>query len=145
VREAVRRGDEVQFTVFRPNQLAPERWSKLLAFAHLAQRRPDAPAGTPDPITLVQEQAQALLGSDLAKYRQLSEDAGQPIPFEGQLTFIPEVDGVKFDPPRASILWVDDVQRVEFRMRPSAQLAGSCGCQPPTRQECRTNEPRVRW
>jgi hypothetical protein len=117
-------GDDVQFTVYRPASLAPARWSKLLAFAHLAHRRADAEPRAPDPIETVQQQAEALLGADLARYRQLSEDAGQPIPYEGQLTFLPDVPDVAFDPPSASFRWVDDVHRVEFRLRPDAKLAG---------------------
>ena len=123
--EAVSQGDDVQFTVFRPNEVAPARWSEMLAFAHLASKRPNAASDSPEPLEVVEKQAQALLGQDLARYRQLSEDAAAPVPYEGQLTFLPEVTGVEFDPPSASFRWIDDVHRVEFRLRPAAGLAGT--------------------
>ena len=37
--------DEVQFTVFRPKIVRPGEWYPMLAFAHLAERRLDSPAG----------------------------------------------------------------------------------------------------
>jgi hypothetical protein len=35
--------EDVQFTVYRPRAVVPERWYTLLAFAHLAAKRGDAP------------------------------------------------------------------------------------------------------
>jgi hypothetical protein len=49
--------ENVQFTVYRPNAVRPEVWYPLLAFAHLAERRPDAPPGQPDPLEQVREMA----------------------------------------------------------------------------------------
>lgn len=119
-----RHGDDVQFTVYRPASIPAACWCKLLAFAHLAQRRPDADPASPDPYDTVRRQAEALLGAEATQYRALSEDASQPIPYEGQLTFLPHVPGVEFDPPRASFRYVDDVHRVEFRLQAGATLAG---------------------
>jgi hypothetical protein len=44
-----RSDDNVRFTVFRPPGMAPQRWNPLLIFAHLGERRPDAPPDEPDP------------------------------------------------------------------------------------------------
>jgi hypothetical protein len=116
--------DNVQFTVFRPRRLRPMQWSKLLAFAHLAEKRPDAPPGSLDPLQQVQQQAQALLG-DAGAYRTLSEDASQPIPLDARLTFVPTAPDLEFEPERAAIRWLGDVQHAEFRVRAPARLAGS--------------------
>ena len=51
--------ENVQFTVFRRSAIQPEHWYPLLCFAHLAERRPDAP-DEPDPIEVVQEQARQI-------------------------------------------------------------------------------------
>jgi serine/threonine protein kinase len=48
--------DNVQFTVYRPGMVVPGRWYDLLAFAHLSERRPDAP-DEPDPVEEVRRQA----------------------------------------------------------------------------------------
>jgi hypothetical protein len=47
----------VQFTVFRPDAIEPNKWHPLIAFAHLSEKRPDAPADEPDPLEEVQRQA----------------------------------------------------------------------------------------
>jgi hypothetical protein len=61
--EAARRLDEhVQFTVYRPRRVAPDTWCTILAFAHLAGRRADAPPSDPDPVEEVRRQAHQVLG-----------------------------------------------------------------------------------
>ena len=37
--------ENVQFTVYRPRAIRPGLWYPMLAFAHLAERRPDSPTG----------------------------------------------------------------------------------------------------
>ena len=61
--------ENVQFTVFRRSAIQPEHWYPLLVFAHLADRRPDAPPDEPDPIEEVKAQARQLLGDDMGKFR----------------------------------------------------------------------------
>jgi len=43
--------DDAQFTVYRPQTVAPMKWATLLAFAHRAKLPPDAPEDEPDPLT----------------------------------------------------------------------------------------------
>lgn len=118
------RADDLSFTVFRPRALAVNAWTRLLAFAHLSEKRPGAPADAPDPLSQVRAQAQALLGEDASQYREAREDAGQPIPFEGQLTFLPYMPGVEFDPPQHTFRWLTDIHRAEFLMRAAPALSG---------------------
>ena len=116
--------ENVQFTVFRPKTLAPSHWYPLLAFAHLSERRSDAPADEPDPSAEVARQAAALLG-DTSAYQQASEDSSQRVPREGEITFVPSVPGVEFNPPAQSFFWTESVHRAEFRVR--AQAAPPAG------------------
>ena len=113
--------ENVQFTVYRPRILEPGKWHPLLAFAHLSERRPDAAADEPDPTAEVAQQASSVLG-DLSAYRQASEDSGQGIPRDGEITFVPSVPGVDFNPRTQSFLWTESVHRAEFRMRAQAAL-----------------------
>lgn len=46
------------------------------------------------------------------------------MPKGGELLFLPEVEGVEFNPPRHTFRWVEDVHRVDFRMRASSGLSG---------------------
>lgn len=113
----------VQFTVYRPATLEPGHWQTLLAFAHLAERRPDAEADEPEPAAEVARQATALLG-DLTGYREHTEDSLQAVQRDGELTFVPYADGVEFNPPRRSFLWTETVHREEFRLRAHAAMTG---------------------
>ena len=51
----------VQFTVYRPAAIVPNKQYTLLAFAHLSKRRADAPPDEPDPVKEVQRLATKIL------------------------------------------------------------------------------------
>src|SRR5574338_385525 len=116
--------ENVQFTVFRRPCVQPGRWYPLLAFAHLAERRPDAPADDRDPVAEVQAQAAQVLGPDISQFRSSTEDSASPVMREGELRFVPLVEGVEFNPPEHRFLWTESVHREEFRMRASGALDG---------------------
>ncbi len=117
--------DDVQFTVYRPRVIRPDRWYPLLAFAHLDERPADAEDSALDPLEEVQRQAEQLLGSGLWKYQMRTEDSGQAIPREGEITFLPQVPGVEFSPQSHTFTWVDSVHRKRFALRASARLDGT--------------------
>ncbi len=116
--------ENVQFTVFRPKAVVPERWYPLLAFAHLTERRADAEADEPDPVQEVARQAKQILGEEEGNYLSLVEDSGQGIPRSGQITFVPDMPEVQFNPPRATFEWLESVHRQEFRLRAPRALDG---------------------
>jgi len=116
--------DDVQFTVYRPKTVKPLEWKPLVAFMHLAERRPGAPASEPDPIEQVLRQAQTLLGANAAEYRNISADARQGIPKESEITLVPDVPGVSFNPRARTFRWEKDVHREEFDLRADASLDG---------------------
>jgi hypothetical protein len=72
--------DEIQFTVYRPKTVQPGEWYPMLAFAHLGERRPDAPKDEPDPIARVRAQAEQFLGSSASDFRDISVDSRQAVP-----------------------------------------------------------------
>jgi hypothetical protein len=114
--------ENVQFTVYRRSAVRPEVWYPLLAFAHLAERRPDAPPGHPDPLEQVRDLAIQALGEDAGYVRV---DAGAGVPREGQLTFVPFVDGVDFNPRSQTFEWQEDVHQQNFRLKARADTVGS--------------------
>jgi hypothetical protein len=116
--------ENVQFTVYRPSAVQAEVWYPLLAFAHLAERRPDAPPGQPDPIEQVREMAVQVLGEEAA-YGAPRVDARGGVPREGQLTFVPFVEGMDFNPRSQTFEWQEDVHQQNFRLRARADTAGS--------------------
>ena len=116
--------ENVQFTVYRPQEIAPGSWYSFLAFAHLAQRPPDALPDDPDPREVVRAQAGALLGHSTANYSPLVQDATQAVPRESELTFMPELEGVEFDPPQRTFYWCQSVHREAFLLRAKPGVAG---------------------
>lgn len=116
--------ENVQFTVYRPNAVLPEVWYPLLAFAHLAERRPDASPFEPDPLEQVRRLAEQVLG-DEAAYGAARVDAGGGVPREGALTFAPFVEGVDFNPRSQTFEWREDVHQQNFRLKVRAETLGS--------------------
>jgi serine/threonine protein kinase len=112
--------NDVQFTVYRSSSVPPLQWRPLLAFAHRSQRTPDEP----DPVAEVKRQAKALLGEQFAQYDELRQDSSQSVQHGDEITFVPQVDGVEFDPPRRSFKWRRSVHREEFQLRAEQRLVG---------------------
>ena len=117
--------ENVQFTVYRPRAVRVGAWYPMLAFAHLAERSPDAPPDQPDPVDRVKAWASQILGSDVADYASPTSDARGAIPRESELTFVPEIDGIEFNPPRRTFQWLEDVHKEEFRLRAGPNVTDS--------------------
>ncbi len=117
--------DEVQFTVYCPKRIRPKHWYTILAFVHLADRRPDAPAEVPDPITQVRAQAEGLLGPTAKDFRNTTIHATQAIPQGAEITLLPDVPGIEFNPERRVFRWMKDVHREEFDVRAPAGPDGT--------------------
>jgi hypothetical protein len=116
--------ENVQFTVYRPRRMPPETWCPVLAFAHLAERRTDAPEAAPDPLEEVRRQAQQVLGDRVAGYADTTQDSGEAIPREGEITFVLEAPDLEVNPRQRSFRWLEDVHREEFRIRALRALDG---------------------
>jgi TIR domain/Divergent InlB B-repeat domain len=111
-----KRLDDVQFTVYRPRAISADRWYPLIAFAHLTGPLPGDPAA-PDPLEEVQRQAERILDRRAADYRPVSADSTHQIPRSAELTVVPRLDGVEFNPSRGSFRWEQPVHKAEFQLR----------------------------
>ena len=116
--------ENVQFTVYRPKAIVPQKWFSLLAFAHLSEKREDATEDEPDPVAEVRQQAEAILGEQAADYQNLTQDTLQAIPREGTITFVPTMPGIEFNPPSRSFTWEESVHREDFRLRTNGRHVG---------------------
>lgn len=116
--------EDVQFTVYRPKTVRPAEWYDLYAYAHLEDLPDDADPSEPDPKQLVKRDAEKRLGAKVKDYKETTEDSSQAVPREGELTFVPEMEGVEFNPPRLSFRWCERMHRAEFRLRAIAALDG---------------------
>jgi hypothetical protein len=116
--------ENVQFTVFRPSTIQPERWYPLLAFAHLSERRADADPDEPDPIAEVQAKAGRALGDAIAEFRGVTQDSTHAVMRDGELRCVPRMKGVEFNPPERRFLWTESVHQEDFRIRAQASMDG---------------------
>lgn len=116
--------ENVQFTVFRPRIVEPEWWYDLLAYAHLGEKRPDAPPTELDPYLRVTDDAKAYLGSAFETFSSLRQDSLHVVPKYGEITFAPEVPGVEFNPPTRTFRWLESVHREDFRFRAESSQDG---------------------
>ena len=117
--------ENVQFSVFRPKVVQPEDWYDLLAAAHLEEKRPGAPEEEPEPIEKVRGKVAQILGARVREYKETTQDSTQAVPRGGEITFVPEMENVEFNPPRQTILWKEDEYVVPFRFCASAELDGT--------------------
>jgi hypothetical protein len=117
--------ENVQFTVYRPRAVASETWSRLLFFAHLDALPGDADRDESDPLEQVEETARRELGDEVRSFRETVQDSLAALPQEGEVTVVPEMDGVRFSPASVTFLWLDSVHWHEFRMKAAARLSGS--------------------
>lgn len=118
--------ENVQFTLYRPATLTPGRWHRMLVFTHL-DAAPDQSLEQTTPAQEVTERAQRILADELENYRQLAADSQFPIPRESEITLVPDIPQITFNPPRRSFTWAADlrVHDESFLVRAPDRLAGS--------------------
>lgn len=116
--------ENVQFTVYQPETVAPARWHTLLAFAHLSKRRPDAPPDEPEPLAEVKRLAARVLADQPTEYDAVKQNSLHAVPQKGEITFVPEIAGCEFNPSHQSFSWEKSVHKVEFEMRAGVSLDG---------------------
>lgn len=105
--------EPVRFTVYHPPELVPGRWGKLLAYVHLADALDD-----------VERDRERLLAGEPGGHRRRSEDAVVPIRRESLVRVVPELPGCRFNPPEASVLWLEDWHCASFRVQAHPDAPG---------------------
>jgi len=100
------------FTVYHPMKVTPERWYSLLAYVHVP--------GVAEAVDLDSRRTRR----ETAAVDVSASEAAGPVETGSPIVVVPELDGCEFNPPEVEILWLEDWQRVEFRLRASAGVAG---------------------
>jgi hypothetical protein len=116
--------DDVQFTVYRPTAVKPLEWYTLLAFTHRSTLPADAAPDALQPIEEVERQASNVLGSLASQYQTVTQDGSHPVSLATEITLMPEIPGIEFNPPSRSFLWEETVHKEEFRLRAVAAMEG---------------------
>jgi hypothetical protein len=72
----------------------------------------------------MEQEAARILGSRIDDYRHTTSDSSVAIPQDGEITLVPEINGIEFNPPRRAFLWKDGVtvHYESFDMRANVSL-----------------------
>jgi len=114
--------DNVRFTAYRPAILVPGKWRRVMVFTHLDE---------PSALIEIETRARQVLGADsygsviigeYAEYRDMV-DTRFPISRESEITLVPEVPGIRFNPPRRSFSWATGLRMHEESFFISAPLS----------------------
>jgi hypothetical protein len=116
--------DDVQFTVYRPARVQPDRWYPLLAFAHRTEPVESPTGDLMNPIDEVARQAASLLANSPGSFDLVRADSEVGLLRGTDLLFEPWVDTGEFNPAQASVRWEEPVHRVEFRVRVPSSSEG---------------------
>jgi hypothetical protein len=103
----------IQFTAYHPKEVRPETWYALLAYAHL-----------PAALAAVQADSRTRLGPEAGNAGQGRSQATRTIARGAEMVVVPELPGCRFNPPRASFLWLEDWHRAEFRVQATPEQPG---------------------
>jgi TIR domain len=117
--------EDVQFTVYRPTGVQPDRWYPLLAFAHRTGPIEDASGALVSPIDEVARQAASVLSGSPGPFDFVRADSEAGLRRGTDLLFEPWLDQGEINPPTASLRWEEPIHRVEFRLRVPRSAEGS--------------------
>jgi hypothetical protein len=103
----------IHFTTYHPRGMKPDVWYRFLVYAHL-----------PSAFGEVQADSRTRLGHQARDYGKGRGQATQFINRGAEIVVVPDLPGCRFNPPRASVLWLEDWHRAEFRMQATPNTPG---------------------
>ena len=118
--------EKVKFTAYRPAVMRPEQWRRLVVFMHLDDELHPPDPRQPSTTEEVETRARQIFGAEHDDYRSVVGESRFPIVRESHITLVPEVTGIRFNPPRHSFLWEPGlrVHEESFFMRAPFAMAG---------------------
>ena len=115
--------NDVRFTVYRPQALAPGVWASLLVFAHKTDLVIEPGQPPVDPNKQVEAMARAHFGD--APVRSAAEDARSEVFRGARLRITVDLPGLRCNPGEAELDWWEPVHQVVFRLLAGPDLVGS--------------------
>ena len=118
--------EDVKFTAYRPGIMRPEQWRRMIVFMHLDDESESPDLGQPSMFEEIETRARQILGAEYDDYRNVVAESRAPIVRESEITLVPEVPGIQFNPPRRSFFWATGlrVHEESFFMRAPFALGG---------------------
>lgn len=115
--------EDVRFTVYRPQVIVQGQWASLLVFAHKTDPVAEPGREPVDPVEQVEARARAHFGGTAP--RPVGEDARQCLTRGVRLRIVPDLAGLRCNPPAAEVDWWEPVHEVLFRLLAGPELAGT--------------------
>jgi TIR domain/Caspase domain len=97
-------GDNVKFTAYRPAILVPGKWRRMMVFMHFDDALTLTEMETRARQVLSVDSYGSVIIGESDEYPDLADNR-LPIVQEDQITLIPEVPGIRFNPPRRTFSW----------------------------------------
>jgi hypothetical protein len=118
--------EDVKFTAYRPGIMHPEQWRRMIVFMHLDDELESPVLGRPSMSEEIETRARQILGAEYDDYRNVVTESRAPIVRESEISLVPEVPGIQFNPPRRSFFWATGlrVHEESFFMRAPFALGG---------------------
>jgi hypothetical protein len=115
--------EDVRFTVYRPQAVAPGSWASLLVFAHKTDLV-EQPGQPPlDPVEQVEAIARAYFGD--TPVQTAGEDARSGISRGARLRITADLPALACNPASAEFDWREPVHHAVFRVMAGPELVGS--------------------
>ncbi|AMY09468.1 Bacterial DNA-binding protein [Luteitalea pratensis] len=102
---------DVHFTAYHPKEIPVTSWSSVLVYAHV-----------PSAAEAVERDRNLRFGADTALHAPAHAKATSVIRRGAAIAVVPELTGCRFNPPRATFLWLKDWHRVEFDVQADPEL-----------------------
>ena len=115
--------NDVRFTVYRPQALAPGVWASLLVFAHKTDLVIEPGQPPVDPNKQVEAMARAHFGD--TPVRPAGEDARGGVFRGARLRIAADLPGIRCNPDEAELDWWEPAHQVVFRLLAGPDLVGS--------------------
>ena len=96
-------GATVCFSCCYPNEMEFDVWGTVLAYVYVPQAE-----------RMVKGDSELRLGT--RRYRDSRAEARLSIERGAEIVAVPRLPGIRFNPPRASVIWLEDWHRFEFRV-----------------------------
>jgi hypothetical protein len=100
--------DNVKFTAYRPAILVPGKWRRMMVFMHLDEVLT---------LTEIETRARQVLSADsygsviIGESDAYCDEVDNRLPIvQNEITLIPEVPGIRFNPPRRSFSWATSLR-----------------------------------
>lgn len=103
--------EDVWFTLYHPKDIKTECWYTMLVYTHLLSKAKD-----------VELNSKKFTGELNYDPREIRSKSAARLKRDTKIRIVPEAQGVEFNPPEQSFLWVEDVHCAYFRFRACSDL-----------------------